>query len=101
MLASLFMGTVTLLGVNSFIGSMKAENFVNRYFPHDFTYQSTPPLANQKFDQDFLAALSGLDGVTHREVVTAEPAPCPLIPTFRGPCPQGLRQLAGWEGGKL
>ena len=65
-LASLFMGTVTLLGVNSFIGSMKAENFVNRYFPHDFTYQSTPPLANQKFDQDFLAALSGLDGVTHR-----------------------------------
>lgn len=46
-LASLFMGTVTLLGVNSFIGSMKAENFVNRYFPHDFTYQSTPPLANQ------------------------------------------------------
>ena len=77
-LASLFMGTVTLLGVNSFIGSMKAENFVNRYYPHDFTYQSTPPLANEKFDQDFLSALSELDGVTHREVVTAEPCAMPF-----------------------
>ena len=97
-LASLFMGTVTLLGVNSFIGSMKAENFVNRYFPHDFTYQSTPPLANQKFDQDFLAALSGLDGVTHREVVTAEPCSMPFDTDISGALAR--KDYDNWLAGK-
>lgn len=77
-LASLFMGTVTLLGVNSFIGSMKTENFINRYFPHDFSYQSTPPLSQQKFDQEFLSSLSQIDGITKQEIVTAEPCSMPF-----------------------
>ena len=77
-LASLFMGTITLLGVNSFIGSMKTENFINRYFPHDFSYQSTPPLSQQKFDQEFLSSLSQIDGITMQEIVTAEPCSMPF-----------------------
>lgn len=77
-LASLFMGTITLLGVNSFIGSMKTENFINRYFPHDFSYQSTPPLSQQKFDQEFLSSLSQIDGITKQEIVTAEPCSMPF-----------------------
>ena len=77
-LASLFMGTVTLLGVNSFIGSMKTENFINRYFPHDFSYQSTPPLSQHKFDQEFLSSLSQINGITKQEIVTAEPCSMPF-----------------------
>lgn len=84
-LASLFMGTVTLLGVNSFIGSMQADRFVDRYFPHDFSYQSIPPLSVQKFDKDFLTALSQLDGVTRREIITAEPCAIPFDEALFGP----------------
>lgn len=76
--ASLFMGTVTLLSVNSFIGSMKTEHYINRYFPHDFAYQSLPPLSNQKFDQQFLSALSALDGITKQEIVKVESCSMPF-----------------------
>ncbi|MDE6852357.1 MAG: FtsX-like permease family protein, partial [Lachnospiraceae bacterium] len=35
--ASLFMGTMAFLSVNTFLGSMKLENYVDYYLPNDFT----------------------------------------------------------------
>lgn len=35
--ASLFMGTMAFLSVNTFLGSLKLENYVNAYLPNDFT----------------------------------------------------------------
>lgn len=35
--ASLFMGTMAFLTVNTFIGSMKVENYVDAYLPNDYT----------------------------------------------------------------
>lgn len=35
--ASLFMGTIAFLSVDTFIGSMKVENYVDFYLPNDFT----------------------------------------------------------------
>lgn len=35
--ASLFMGTMAFLSVNTFLGSLKLENYVNNYLPNDFT----------------------------------------------------------------
>ena len=35
--ASLFMGTMAFLSVDTFIGSMKVENYIERYLPYDFT----------------------------------------------------------------
>lgn len=35
--ASLFMGTMAFLSVNTFIGSMKLENYVDYYLPNDYT----------------------------------------------------------------
>ncbi len=67
--ASLFMGTITFLGVNSFIGSMDAEHFLDRYVPNDFEISSTPPI-RQKFDQAYLESLSQIDGVTSMETAT-------------------------------
>ncbi|MBO4998207.1 MAG: FtsX-like permease family protein [Lachnospira sp.] len=35
--ASLFMGTIAFLSVDTFVGSMKLENYVDFYLPNDFT----------------------------------------------------------------
>lgn len=35
--ASLFMGTMAFLSVNTFLGSLGADNYLNFYFPNDYT----------------------------------------------------------------
>lgn len=66
--ASLFMGTITLLSINGFLGSLDAKNFVEAYYPHDFTYQSTDP-EKEEFDKDFMRGLSEIEGVETVETV--------------------------------
>ncbi len=68
---SLFMGTVTILGVNGILGSIKGENYIDRYMKYDFRYtdlqftqfenleKETP-----QFDEHLLEQLSQVDGVT-------------------------------------
>lgn len=67
---SLFMGTVTILGVNGVLGSINGENYVDEYAEYDFRYtdlqfsrfenleKETP-----QFDEHFIEQLSHLDGV--------------------------------------
>lgn len=69
--ASLFMGTITFLGVNSFIGSLGVDNYINNYAPNDFEIISQPPIT-QKFDKDYLRSLSQIDGVTSMETASAQ-----------------------------
>lgn len=45
--ASLFMGTMAFLATNSFIGSMKLENYVDYYLPNDYTIYT-----NSGFDEN-------------------------------------------------
>lgn len=66
--ASLFMGTITLLSINGFLGSLDAQNFVEAYHPHDFIYQSTDP-EKEEFDEDFMSELSEIEGVKAVETV--------------------------------
>lgn len=66
--ASLFMGTITLLGINSFLGSLDIENYIERYHPHDFTYQSLVP-EEEQFDADFMAEIANINGVETIETV--------------------------------
>lgn len=73
--ASLFMGTITFLGVSSFVGSMRADNYIAAYVPNDFHIASQPPIV-QKFDKAYLRDLSRIDGVTSME--TASAASCRL-----------------------
>jgi len=40
-LASLFMGTMSFLAVDTFLGCMKLENYVDYYLPDDFTIYTT------------------------------------------------------------
>ena len=74
--ASLFMGTITFLGVAGFVGSMQADNYLAAYVPNDFRIASTPPII-QKFDKDYLQELSRIDGVTSIE--TASALSCGLV----------------------
>ncbi len=65
---SLFMGTITLLSVNGFLASLKLENFIDAYYPNDFSYQSLDP-AVETFNEDFMEELSKIDGITNINVV--------------------------------
>ncbi len=70
--ASLFMGTVTFLSVNSFFSSLDVNNFIDRYYPDDFVYQSKPPLSEQKFDTEFMTSLNKINGIKSKEIVYME-----------------------------
>ncbi|MCI9078349.1 MAG: ABC transporter permease [Lachnospiraceae bacterium] len=41
--ASLFMGTMAFLSVNTFLGSLKLDNYIEYYFPNDFTIYTNNP----------------------------------------------------------
>lgn len=71
--ASLFMGTMAFLATNSFIGSMKLENYVDYYLPNDYTiYTNTGNEDNTAEEiRTYVAAanrladdIAGLTGVT-------------------------------------
>lgn len=67
---SLFLGTVTILGVNGILGSINGENYVDQYMKYDFRYtdlqftqfenfeKETP-----QFDERFIDQLSQIDGI--------------------------------------
>lgn len=61
--ASLFMGIITLLSVNSFLESLSVENYISRYIPHDFSYTSTPPLNDDTFSENFMSKLANIKGI--------------------------------------
>lgn len=67
---SLFMGTVTILGVNGVLGSINGENYVNKYMKYDFRYTDSQfsqfenlEKETPQFDEHFIEQLSQVDGV--------------------------------------
>ncbi len=68
---SLFLGTVTILGVNGLLGSVSAEAYAERYLNYDFEFRDTrfTNMAGNsgdevpQYDQKFVNQVSALDGV--------------------------------------
>ena len=76
--ASLFMGTMTFLSVYSYFSSFGVENYLDEYYPDDFTYQSIPPLEEEKFDSEFIESVKATDGITSMETVRSAMAAMPF-----------------------
>lgn len=65
--ASLFMGIITMLSVNGFLGSLDAKNFAEWYLPEDFTYQQ---IAGEQILTDKLVnQIKAVEGVEEVEAV--------------------------------
>ena len=67
---SLFMGITMILGVNGIIGSMKVENFIDKYMEYKFEYTDIqfeqPEQPNKEvsqFDEQFVEQIKQIDGV--------------------------------------
>ena len=67
---SLFMGITMILGVNGIIGSMKVENFIDKYMDYNFEYTNIqfeqPEQPNKEvpqFDEQFVQQIKQIDGV--------------------------------------
>lgn len=67
---SLFMGITMILGVNGIIGSMKVENFIDKYMDYNFEYTDIqfeqPEQPNKEvpqFDEQFVQQIKQIDGV--------------------------------------
>lgn len=65
---SLFMGVITFLSVFSFFDAMDIENFVSKYYKHDFVFENTPPFED-KFDSEFINSIKQTEGVESVEIV--------------------------------
>lgn len=70
--ASLFMGTMAFLAVNTFLGSMKLENYIAHYLPNDFTiHMASDPEEIEETDQNYgqsvnrlIEDLNKIEGIT-------------------------------------
>ncbi len=68
---SLFLGTVTILGVNGLLGSVSAEAYAERYLNYDFEFRHTrftnmstnSGEETPQFDQKFIDQVAALGGV--------------------------------------
>lgn len=67
---SLFMGIITFLSVNTFLGSMSVENYINKYVRNDFTIQNVEAEEN-KIDDEFIEKIKDIDGVKTVDVAKA------------------------------
>lgn len=76
--ASLFMGTIAFLSTNTLFSSMKLENYVNRYLPHDYIIYINSG-SNDSEDQETISnnrsatsrlidEIHQIDGITNVEV---------------------------------
>lgn len=59
---SLFMGIITFLSVNTFVDSMKVENYIDKYVPNDFQLQNVEAVKG-KMDNDIIDNIRGIVGV--------------------------------------
>ena len=59
---SLFMGIMTFLSVNTFLSSLSAENYINRYIKNDFEIQNIEA-KDEKLDSDVVNKIKTMDGI--------------------------------------
>lgn len=67
---SLSLGVITFIATNNFFSSMDLENYINRYYPWDFKYESVPPLETNTYSNEVLKKLEKLDSLTDLEVIS-------------------------------
>ena len=71
---SLFMGSVTLLSVSGFFGSLSADNYADRYLPNDFSYSRNTQLYHEKQDpgysEDFVKRVRSIDGIEKLDIIS-------------------------------
>lgn len=60
--ASLFLGSITMLCINSVIGSLNAENYAQQYFKDDIAFVSENP-RDKVFSEKFVKSLKEIDGI--------------------------------------
>lgn len=71
---SLFMGSVTLLSISSFFGSLDSDNYAKYYLPHDFSYSYHAYAASDGeggFSPEFLRQALSLDGISDYETISS------------------------------
>lgn len=61
--ASLFMGTMAFLSVNTFLGSLKLENYVDVYLPNDFTIYAS--MDSEEEESDGTQEEGQIEGESH------------------------------------
>lgn len=64
--ASLFMGTIAFLSVDTFLGSMKLDNYVNFYLPNDctiYTDSTSDEINSRKEAENLVEKIKNIDGI--------------------------------------
>ena len=61
--ASLFMGTMAFLSVNTFIGSMKLENYVDFYLPNDYQIYTNSEDGTFEDAEQLVEQIKNIDGI--------------------------------------
>lgn len=61
--ASLFMGTMAFLSVNTFIGSMKLENYVDFYLPNDYNIYTNSEDGTLEEAEKLAEQIKNIDGI--------------------------------------
>ncbi|MDO5011454.1 MAG: FtsX-like permease family protein [Intestinibacter bartlettii] len=59
---SLFIGIVTFLSVNTFISSLSLDNYLSKYYPHDFDIVDTTEKSSNDIDKQ-VKEIKNMDGV--------------------------------------
>lgn len=59
---SLFMGIITFLSVSTFLGSMKVENYIDKYVKQDFLIQNINA-EEGKLDSSFIEKIKSMEGI--------------------------------------
>ena len=59
---SLFMGIITFLSVTTFLGSIKVENYIDKYVKQDFTIQNINA-EKGKIDDTFIEKVKSIEGI--------------------------------------
>lgn len=65
---SLFIGIMTFLSVNTFLCSLSLENYLSRYYPHDFEIYDTVEKNSNEIDKK-INEIKDINGVTSVNVV--------------------------------
>lgn len=67
---SLFMGIITFLSVNTFLGSISVDNYIDKYVKQDFTIQNVNA-DEGKIDEEFIEKVKALEGIKTVNVAKA------------------------------
>ena len=65
---SLFIGIMTFLSVNTFISSLSLENYISKYYPHDFQIVDINESSSDEIDKKF-DEIKNIEGVNSAKII--------------------------------